>query len=114
MSVDVSPDGKHVLITSNAANGYDNVGLLEIASKKIRWLTQDKWEIEGASFSLDGNSLTYTANVDGNDDIYLYDIATGNARALPLPKGLNWPAGRTSPFQRRCGICSSPTRTAGR
>ena len=37
---DVSPDGKHVLITSDASNGYDNVGLLDIASKKMRWLTQ--------------------------------------------------------------------------
>ena len=31
----VSPDGKLVLITSNAGNGYDNVGQLDIASKKI-------------------------------------------------------------------------------
>ena len=36
------------------------------------------------SFSPDGKSLTYTANVDGNIDIYLYDIASGKARALPL------------------------------
>ncbi len=97
---DVSPDGKYLLITSNAGNGYDNAGLLEIASKKIHWLTEDKWEIEGAKFSPDGKSLTYTANVDGNNEIYLYDVAAGRARALPLPKGLNWPAGRTSPFTR--------------
>ena len=32
---DFSPDGKKLLVTSNAANGYDNVGLLDIASKKI-------------------------------------------------------------------------------
>src|SRR5437762_2870478 len=62
---DVSPDGKHVLITSNAANGYQNTGLLNIATKKIRWLTQDKWEVSGACFSGDGHHLTYTANVDG-------------------------------------------------
>ena len=37
---DFSPDGKHLLITSNAGNGYDNVGLLELASKQVRWLTQ--------------------------------------------------------------------------
>ncbi len=97
---DVSPDGKSVLITSNAGDGYDNVGLLEIASKKIRWLTQDKWEISAESFSPDGKSLTYTANVDGNTDIYLYDIASGKARALPLPKGVNQVAGRPSPFTR--------------
>jgi dipeptidyl aminopeptidase/acylaminoacyl peptidase len=86
---DISPDGKHVLITSNAANGYQNVGLLDIATKKIHWLTHDKWEVSGSSFSTDGRDLTYTANVDGNTDIYLYDVATGKARALPLPKGLN-------------------------
>jgi dipeptidyl aminopeptidase/acylaminoacyl peptidase len=95
---DVSPDGKSVLITSNAGNGYDNAGLLDIASKKIRWLTQDKWEISGESFSPDGKFLTYTANVDGNTDIDLYDVATGKAHALPLPKGVNHVAGRTSPF----------------
>jgi dipeptidyl aminopeptidase/acylaminoacyl peptidase len=97
---DTSPDGKNVLITSNARDGYDNVGLLDIASKKIRWLTQDKWKISGESFSLDGKFLTYNANVDGNTDIYLYDVASGKARALPLPKGVNFVAGRTSPFTR--------------
>jgi dipeptidyl aminopeptidase/acylaminoacyl peptidase len=97
---DVSPDGKYVLITSNAANGYDNVGLLDVATKKIRWLTQDKWEVQGASFSPDGKLLTYTANVDGNIDIYVYDMAAGTAHALPLPKGLNWPTGEPSPFTR--------------
>ena len=43
---DISPDGKTVLITSNAHNGYDNVGLLDIATQKITWLTNDKWEMQ--------------------------------------------------------------------
>ena len=97
---DVSPDGKHVLIISNASDGYDNVGLLDIANKKIRWLTNDKWRISGESFSPDGKFLTYAANVDGNTDIYLYDVASGKAHALPLPKGVNQAAGGTSPFTR--------------
>ena len=29
-----SPDGRKLLITSNAGNGYDNVGLLDIASEE--------------------------------------------------------------------------------
>ncbi|MGD0212472.1 MAG: S9 family peptidase [Terriglobales bacterium] len=97
---DISPDGKSVLVTSNAGNGYENVGLLDIATRKIHWLTQDKWEISGESFSPDGKFLTYTANVDGNADVYLYAIASGKARALPLPKGVNQAAGRPSPFTR--------------
>ena len=96
---DLSPDGKSLLITSNAGDGYDNAGLLDIASKKIHWLTQDKWEVSGERFSPDGKFLTYAANVDGNTDIYLHDVASGKARALPLPKGVNFVAG-TSPFTR--------------
>ena len=57
--------------------------------KKIDWLTQDKWEIEGGNFSPDGKSVTWTANVDGNTDIYVHDLATGKTTSLPLPKGVN-------------------------
>jgi dipeptidyl aminopeptidase/acylaminoacyl peptidase len=95
---DVSLDGKQLLITSNAGNGYDNVGLLDISTKKIHWLTEDKWEISGASFSPDGNSLLYSANIDGSIQTYLYDVAAGKANALSLPKGMNSPSGRISPF----------------
>jgi len=75
---DISPDGKRVLITSNAGNGYDNVGMLDTATKKIDWLTQDKWEISAGNFSPDGKSVTWTANVDGNTDIYLHDLVSQN------------------------------------
>ncbi len=93
-----SPDGKHLLITANAGNGYDNVGLLDIATKKIDWLTQDKWEIEAGNFSPDGKSVTWTANVDGNTDIYVHDLASGKTTALPLPKGVNHLGGAESAF----------------
>ncbi len=95
---DISPDGGKVLITSNAANGYDNVGLLDIASKKITWLTRDSWEISGDGFSPDGKSVTWTANVDGNTEIYLHTMDTNLTKALPLPKGVNHPVGAQSVF----------------
>ncbi len=97
---DVSPDGKHLLITSNAGNGYENAGLLETASKKIHWLTEEKWEVSGAKFTPDGKSLLYTANVDGNVEIYLCEIGSAKSQALPLPKGLNRPSGNGEPFTR--------------
>jgi dipeptidyl aminopeptidase/acylaminoacyl peptidase len=97
---DWSPDGKKLLITSNASNGYDNVGLLDISSKKIEWLTQDKWEIQGGNFSPDGHTVTWTANVDGNTDIYFHHLAGGQTEALPLPAGVNEPGGHDSAFTR--------------
>ena len=53
--------------------------LLDIATRKIDWLTSDKWEIEAGAFSPDGKSLTWTANVDGNTNIYSYDLAGRHA-----------------------------------
>jgi dipeptidyl aminopeptidase/acylaminoacyl peptidase len=100
------PDGAKILITSNAANGYDNIGLLDLSDKgalhpgPIKWLTHDKWEIRGSEFSPDGKHVTFTANVDGNVEIYLHDLATGKSTALPLPKGLNEPAGGHTAFTK--------------
>ncbi len=97
---DISPDGRHVLFTSNAANGYDNVGLIEIATRKISWLTHDKWEIRGGEFSPDGKHITFSANVDGNEDVYLHDLASGKSTVLPIPTGVNEPAGGHSAFTK--------------
>jgi len=97
---DFSPDGKKLLITSNAANGYENVGLLDIATKKLSWLTKDKWETGGGNFSPDGKHVTWTANVDGNTDIYLHDLVTGKTTALPFAKGVNHLAGEHSAFSK--------------
>jgi dipeptidyl aminopeptidase/acylaminoacyl peptidase len=99
-AADFSPDGKTLLITSNAANGYDNVGLLDIASKKITWLTRDKWEIEAGNFSPDGRKVSFTANVDGNTEIFLHDLATKTTTALKVAAGVNTLGGAESAFSR--------------
>jgi len=97
---DFSPDGTHLLITSNAGNGYENVGLLDIASRKVEWLTRDKWEISAGNFSPDGKTVSWTANVDGNTDIFLHQRATGKTTSLSLPKGVNYLGGSQSAFSR--------------
>jgi dipeptidyl aminopeptidase/acylaminoacyl peptidase len=97
-------DAQTVLLTSNAKNGFDNIGLLLIGTYgdphpgEIKWLTKDKWEIRGHDFSPDGKHVTFSANVDGNEDIYLYDLATGQSAALSIPKGVSEPAGGHSAF----------------
>jgi dipeptidyl aminopeptidase/acylaminoacyl peptidase len=97
---DFSPDGKRLLITSNTGNGYDNAGMLDIATRKISWLTQEKWEVQGGNFSPDGKFVTWTANIDGNTDVYLRDLAAEKTAALPLPRGVNTLGGADSAFTR--------------
>ncbi len=95
---DSSPDGNNLLITANADNGYENIGQLNLATKKISWLTRDKWEVRGHRFSPDGKHVVFSADVDGNENIYLHDLATGKSTQLQIPNGVNEPAGGHSAF----------------
>jgi len=97
---DLSPDGKNVLITSNAGNGYQNAGLLDVATKKIIWLTEDRWKISGGHFSPDGKSVTWSANLDGYTNLYIHELASGKTVDLQLPKGVNSFGGAESAFTR--------------
>jgi dipeptidyl aminopeptidase/acylaminoacyl peptidase len=95
---DISPDGKTILLSSNSGNGYDNAALLDIATKKITWLTAGKWEITAGKFSPDGKRLTWMANVDGNGNIAIYDLNTRQTQTLASASGINTLAGPQSPF----------------
>jgi len=95
---DFSPDGKTLLITSNAANEFQNAALLNLDTKKIQWLTHEKWEIHGGNFFPDGKSVTFRANVDGHSDLYVHDLATQKTTELPLKKGVNSFGGAESAF----------------
>jgi dipeptidyl aminopeptidase/acylaminoacyl peptidase len=95
-----SPDGKHLLITSNADNGFNNVALLDVATKKLDWLTHEKWELQSEQFSPDGKSLLWEANVEGNSDVYLYHLITKKPDKLALPVGVNSAAGSNTAFSK--------------
>jgi len=94
----VSPDGHTLLITSNEKDGYDNVALLDVSSKKRTWVTDANWEASAGAFSPDSKSFTYTLNADGRTDIYLVDRKSGNRAKLPFPEGINLPAGNPTAY----------------
>jgi dipeptidyl aminopeptidase/acylaminoacyl peptidase len=98
LATSLSSDGHTLLLTSDARNGYENVALLDIATKNLTWLTDTKWQAEAADFSPTGKSLTYTLNVDGIEDAYLFDLATRRAEKVPLASGLNYFPGHPTSF----------------
>ncbi len=95
-----SPDGHKLLITSDAANGYENIALFDIASKKIEWLTQNKSSSEAGSFSPDGKTITWVSNINGNKEIFFYDIGKKEKHILPIAKGVNDLAGDKTAFTK--------------
>jgi dipeptidyl aminopeptidase/acylaminoacyl peptidase len=94
----LSPDDKTLLLTSDAKGGYMNVALLDVATKKITWATDSKWETSSGNFSPDGKHYTYTVNEDGVIDAYLAGRSTNEAKKLDLPHGLNAFSGNPNEF----------------
>ena len=94
----VSPDGKTLTITSNEKGGYNNAGLLDVASKKIAWTTDTQWEATGGNFSPDGKRVSYTINADGITTVYLYDIASRKSTPVQMTTGVTSTAGNPNAF----------------
>jgi dipeptidyl aminopeptidase/acylaminoacyl peptidase len=94
----VSPDGRTLLITSNEKAGFQNVALLDVASKQRTWVTDLKWEARAGDFSPAGESFTYIVNADGRTDVYLFDRKSGHASKLSFPPGITLPAGNPVAF----------------
>jgi dipeptidyl aminopeptidase/acylaminoacyl peptidase len=85
----LSPDGKTLLVSSNQKGGYQNVALLDVATRKLNWVTDTRWEATSGDFSHDGIWFTYMINADGRTDLYLVNAATRQAEKIDVPAGVN-------------------------
>ena len=95
---DVSRDGRMLLITSNARGGYDNVALLDLATRKLRWLTHTEWSADGVAFTPDDAGVVYVLNADGRLSIRFLNLRTMHESDRGLPAGLNEPVAEPTPF----------------
>ena len=98
LATSLSRDGKTLLITSNQKGGYQNVALLDVATKNQAWVTDTKWEAQSGDFSRDGKSFSYVMNEDGRSEAYLVDRATQAAKKIDLAEGLNTFTGSSNAF----------------
>ncbi len=56
-----SPDATRLAFTSDV-DGFNNIGILELATHRIQWLTDGEGEKQYPAWSPDGNSLVYVFN----------------------------------------------------
>jgi len=84
-ATDWSPDGRRLLITSNALNRFSNVAMLDVSSGTLEWITADEWECESGNFHPSGQFVTYERNRDGNFEVFIFDTIIG-ARIDPIEK----------------------------
>ena len=86
---DVSRDGKSILMLSNEKDGFSNLAILDVGSKKKTWVTDTQWEAWAGAFSPDGVHFTYAINADGRTDLFLGDRRSGTSTKINLPAGFN-------------------------
>jgi Tol biopolymer transport system component len=83
----VSRDGRTLLINSNAKGGYQNVAVLDLTTKKLRWLTDTQWSAAPEAFTPDGESAVYTLNADGRVSTRLSTLRQCGSLIAACPQG---------------------------
>jgi dipeptidyl aminopeptidase/acylaminoacyl peptidase len=93
----LSADGRTLLVTSNKT-GFNNVVLLDIASRKLSPVTNTHWDGDAGNFAPSGSRFTYLINQDGRTEIYLADRNSPQGEKVPFPEGLTYFSGNPTPF----------------
>jgi dipeptidyl aminopeptidase/acylaminoacyl peptidase len=87
-------DGAGLLVVSDRASEFRELMRLDMAAGTLqRWTAHIPWDVGGADLSADGGTVAALVNVDGREELRLFDGRTGAER--PVPAGLRPPGGVT-------------------
>lgn len=84
-----SPDGRSLWVSSTRSGEFLEAMRLELASGQLQRVTGHiPWDVAGLDASGDGRTVALRVNVEGRDELRLFDGAGGAERAAPrLPAG---------------------------
>ncbi len=82
-------DNRGIWVVSDRGGEFRELWLYELASRRLRPVTRHiPWDISGGTGTRDGRLLALQANVDGRDELRLFDARTLKERPAPrLPAG---------------------------
>jgi len=84
-----SPDGSRLYLTSAESGEFQQLAEYRFSTRTLRYLATDTaWDVNGIALSKDGRRLAAVFNVDGRDELRLFDPRTGRELARPkVPSG---------------------------
>ena len=86
---DFSADDKGVFTVTDLGSDFARLAYIDLASKKVTPITNEKWDVEDFALSPDGRTIAYITNEDGVGKLHLMSVATRKALATPkLPVGV--------------------------
>ncbi|MBN1450394.1 MAG: S9 family peptidase [Anaerolineales bacterium] len=84
-----SPDSTKLAFHSDAPNGWHQIGIFDLYSHEITWLTSDEANHRSPSWSKDGTMLIYIRAQGASDEIVVQPL-DGEARTYQVEDGVHY------------------------
>ena len=82
-----TPDDTAIYFTSDADGEFQHLGRLDLASRKLLWLTKDlPWDVQSVVVEPHSGAVAFATNEDGASRLYL--LAGEERRPLDVPLGV--------------------------
>ncbi|TLZ92303.1 MAG: S9 family peptidase [Methanobacteriota archaeon] len=81
-----SPDGRELAFVSNV-HDHQDIGVLDIRTRRVRWLVESKWDKTRPLWSPGGKAIAFLENRDGNIQLKTVSNAGRSPRGISRPKG---------------------------
>ncbi len=81
-----SPDGRELAFVSNV-HDHQDIGVLDIRTRRVRWLVESKWDKTRPLWSPDGKGIAFLENRDGNIQLKTVSTAGRSPHGISRPKG---------------------------
>ncbi|MBN1146458.1 MAG: S9 family peptidase [Anaerolineales bacterium] len=104
---DWSPDSKRIAFCSNPAGEYD-IGVYEVESGQVAWLTSGQGEKESPRWSPDGERLAYIHSQGEVTSLALLDLVSGASQAYQVESGVHYALRFTADGERLLFIFDNP------
>ncbi|HID96264.1 MAG TPA: S9 family peptidase [Candidatus Latescibacteria bacterium] len=84
-----TPDSKGIYLITDRDRDFMNLAHIDLRSRKLTYLEDTDWDVEGLVVSEDGRFMAYVLNVDGYSELKIKDLETEQTLPTPpLPKGI--------------------------
>ena len=100
--LEFSPDGSRLYLATTARGEFRQLAEYRLDTRALRYLSSDSaWDAKAIALSRDGRRLAAVFNVNGRDELRLFDPVTGRELVRPkIPRGqvsgLKWNEKRVS------------------
>lgn len=83
-----SPDSRTLVFQSNSKGNYE-IGLWELTSENVRWLTSDEWDKTEPRFSPNGSKVAYTINRDATIELAVLNLSDSETKYYRVSAGVH-------------------------